>query len=907
MGLITLVLLSSICTNIAILLLWCSSCIAHSTSLSNETDRQALQAFKARITHDPFHVLSSWNDSVPYCDWQGLLCGGRRHPNRVIALYLGSQGLVGSVAPEIGNLSFLREIQLQNNSFHGEIPSQVSFLFRFHELFLDNNSFEGEIPPNISRCTNLIQLRLGYNNILGKIPVELGTLSKLQVLRLENNRLTGQIPPSFGNLSSLYQFLATENGLSRSIPNTLGQMKRLMHLMLGINNLSGTIPPTIYNLSLLSHFEVSANQIQGSLPPNLGFSLPNLVWLSIADNQFDGPIPNSISNLSKLESLFVSENNFSGKFAIHFGGLSKLTYLLMSENHLGTGEADDLSFITTMNNCTSLIVLELGANRFGGVLPNSIANLSTQLTWFSLSNNQIFGNIPIGIGNLVSLQHINLSVNLLEGSIPTSIGTLQNLHQLELFGNRLTGPIHVSFGNLTSLIVLYLEDNHLNGKIPSSIGKWKDMLFLNLSGNSFNGNISKEIFNFSNLIKLDVGRNHFIGSLPWKVGRLINLEILDVSKNMLSGEIPSSLGDCTSLEHLFMKGNLLQGSIPLSLGSLRGLQDLDLSHNNFSGFIPKYLGTFKFLHNLNISFNHLEGEVPVEGVFGNLNQVSIVGNNKLCGGIPELYFPICQTRRTKKDGKPHVFRLIVIICSCGGFLCLILLTYSLIICRRRKEIKESTIFLIGDHYFKISYSQLHKATDGFSVANLIGVGSFGSVYKGVLNYHGETIVAVKVFNINQRGAFKSFAAECEALRNIRHRNLVKILTSCSSVDFEGNEFIALVYEFMSGGNLESWLHPHANGGQGEQRHLNLEQRLNIAIDIATTLDYLHHHCHTQIIHCDLKPSNILLDDDLTAHVGDFGISRILSNVTGRSQNETSSIEIKGSIGYTTPGIVLLFY
>ncbi|XP_043719528.1 probable LRR receptor-like serine/threonine-protein kinase At3g47570 [Telopea speciosissima] len=182
---------------------------------------------------------------------------------------------------------------------------------------------------------------------------------------------------------------------------------------------------------------------------------------------------------------------------------------------------------------------------------------------------------------------------------------------------------------------------------------------------------------------------------------------------------------------------------------------------------------------------------------------------------------------------------------------------------------------------------------------MIGMGSFGSMYKRVLN-HGKTVVAIKVFNIRQRGASKSFKVECDSLRNIRHRNLVKILTSCSSIDFEDNDFKALVYEFMPGGSLERWLHPNENGIQDEQRHLNIVQRLNIAIDVATALDYLHHHCHMQIIHCDLKPSNIILDGDLTTHLGDFGISRILSKATNRSQNHTSLIGLKGSIGYIAP-------
>ncbi|XP_010257101.1 PREDICTED: probable LRR receptor-like serine/threonine-protein kinase At3g47570 [Nelumbo nucifera] len=105
---------------------------------------------------------------------------------------------------------------------------------------------------------------------------------------------------------------------------------------------------------------------------------------------------------------------------------------------------------------------------------------------------------------------------------------------------------------------------------------------------------------------------------------------------------------------------------------------------------------------------------------------------------------------------------------------------------------------------KVSYGDLFKATEGFSSGNLIGSGGYETVYKGIL--HSDTI-AVKVLNVQQRGASKSFMAECKAMRNIRHRNLIKIITVCSSMDFNGNDFKALVFEFMPNGSLEEWLHP----------------------------------------------------------------------------------------------------
>ncbi|KAG1360809.1 receptor kinase-like protein Xa21 [Cocos nucifera] len=202
-------------------------------------------------------------------------------------------------------------------------------------------------------------------------------------------------------------------------------------------------------------------------------------------------------------------------------------------------------------------------------------------------------------------------------------------------------------------------------------------------------------------------------------------------------------------------------------------------------------------------------------------------------------------------------------------------------------------------HIRVSHAELAKETDMFSPANLIGVGSFGSVYKGIMEWDDEKVVAIKILNLQQQGASSSFIAECEALRGIRHRNLVKIITACSSVDFRGNDFKALVLEFMENGSLEQWLHPEVNE-RCPMRNLNLEQRVSIAIDVASALDYLHHHRPVPIVHCDLKPSNILLDDDMTAHVSDFGLAKFLSESTDPLSVSASLVAIKGTVGYIAP-------
>ena len=145
--------------------------------LTNETDHQALLAIKDLIQGDPLDALSSWNHSIHFCNWQGVSCGHRHQ--RVTVLNLSSLALVGSVSPQIGNLTFLRMIDLANNTFHGEIPQELGKLFRLQYLMLSNNSLQGEFPTNMTHCSHLRVIGVFNNNLRGKIPIELGFLSNL--------------------------------------------------------------------------------------------------------------------------------------------------------------------------------------------------------------------------------------------------------------------------------------------------------------------------------------------------------------------------------------------------------------------------------------------------------------------------------------------------------------------------------------------------------------------------------------------------------------------------------------------------------------------------------------------------------------------------------------------------------
>ncbi|KAM6575425.1 hypothetical protein CsatA_023752 [Cannabis sativa] len=870
--------------------------VVMSNALGNETDRFALLKFKESVSNDPFGVLRSWNASNHFCSWNGVTCGHRHQ--RITNLTLRGYNLRGTISPYIKNLTFLRSINLINNSFSGEIPHQVCHLSRLRNLSLAINMLEGDLSAlNLSYCSNLRVISLSQNRFTRLIPSELGSLTKLFFLSLYSNKLVGEIPPSLANISSLELFSIGDNTLIGTVPKEFGKLKRLKLFSIESNNLSGTIPPSLYNISSLISLSIAGNLLEGTIPPYIGLQLSNLKEFHIGGNKFSGTIPESFSNASKLEILDVSENHLVGKVPASLGiNLPHLRILNLEQNHLGKNLPNSFDFIASLRNCSQMKILSLAYNNFRGPLPKSLANLSTQITYLYLGGNQISGTIPPTLKNLVNLILLAMESNLLEGVIPTSIGSLRSLQILDLKGNTLSGKIPSSFGNLTQISELSLSDNNLDGSITPNIADSLNLQFLELSQNSLSGTIPKEVFGFPSLLELDISQNSLNGSIPVEVGKLKTISVLDLSENKLSGEIPDTIGDCSGLESVSLRGNFFQGILPSSLASLKGLVYMDLSQNNLTGKIPKDLQTLKFLQYLNISFNELEGEVPDKGIFKNTTVISLVGNARLCGGVLEFQLPRCQAIIESKHGKKKDLKLIIIIiCVIASVLFVASLSFMF---WRRKSIRRSSLsnseLSTINFLSKVSYHSLHQATNGFSQSMMIGIGSFGSVYKGVLDQEGNE-VAIKVLNLNQKGASKSFIAECNALRNIRHRNLVKILTCCSSIDFNGNEFKALVFEYMTNGSLDKWLH-----GENQSRGLKFFQRLTIASDVASAICYLHNHCDDPIIHCDLKPSNVLLDNEMVAHVSDFGLATLIFNTNKMCETQSSTIGMKGTIGYAPP-------
>lgn len=197
---------------------------------------------------------------------------------------------------------------------------------------------------------------------------------------------------------------------------------------------------------------------------------------------------------------------------------------------------------------------------------------------------------------------------------------------------------------------------------------------------------------------------------------------------------------------------------------------------------------------------------------------------------------------------------------------------------------------VSDEYYfpkeGFTFHDLLEATGNFSENAVIGRGACGTVYKAIMS-DGE-LIAVKKLNSHGEGSsvYNSFHAEISTLGKIRHRNIVKLYGFCYHQDSN-----LLLYEYMANGSLGELLH-----GNRKACSLDWNTRYKIAFGAAEGLCYLHHDCKPQIIHRDIKSNNILLDETLEAHVGDFGLAKLIDLPHSRSMSA-----VAGSYGYIAPG------
>ncbi|GMY14103.1 probable L-type lectin-domain containing receptor kinase S.5 [Fagus crenata] len=216
------------------------------------------------------------------------------------------------------------------------------------------------------------------------------------------------------------------------------------------------------------------------------------------------------------------------------------------------------------------------------------------------------------------------------------------------------------------------------------------------------------------------------------------------------------------------------------------------------------------------------------------------------------------------------------------------IAFYLIMCRKHRERPEDAYPGLEDQIQgsslapqKFQLKELRKATDNFNPKYKLGKGGFGTVYKGLL---ANKEVAVKRVSKNSRQGKQEFIAEVTTIGSLHHKNL-----------------LLLVYEFMSNGSLDKYIYGDEKLGM-EEPVLSWEKRHIIIYGVAQALDYLHNGCDKRVLHRDIKASNIMLDSEFNARLGDFGLARTIQQ---RGKTHHTTIEIAGTLGYMAPETFLI--
>ncbi|CAB4285505.1 unnamed protein product [Prunus armeniaca] len=675
--------------------------------------------------------------------------------------------------------------------------------------------------------------------------------------------------------------------------------------------LNGTIPREIGNLSLAKEIDFSENFLSGDIPFELS-KIAGLQLLYLFENQLTGVIPDELTTLTNLTRLDLSINFLTGSIPTGFQYMTELMMLQLFHNFLSGIIPQGLGVYSP------LWVVDLSENLLTGRIPRHLCRNSIMIL-LNLESNRLTGNIPTDITGCKSLVQLRLVGNNLTGTFPSEMCKLPNLSTVELGQNKFSGAIPPEIGNCRTLQRLHLSGNYFAFELPREIGNLSQLVTFNVSSNLLSGRVPPEIFNCRMLQRLDLSNNNFSDALPSEIGTLSQLELLKLSENNLSGNIPGAVGNLLRLTELQMGGNSFSGVIPPELGALSSLQiALNLSYNNLSGEIPPQLGnlilleflllnnnnltgdipgsfeSLKSLLGCNFSFNGLTGPIPRLALFQNMPANSFFGNKGLCGGPlgdcgtppSSLSFPQDMVKKSSLLGK-----IVAIISAAIGGVSLILIVVLIYVMRRPVDVaslqEKPCSSPVLDTYFSskagFTFQDLVMVTENFDESFEIGRGACGTVYKAVLPT-GHTIAVKKVIS-NREGnnVDNSFHAEILTLGKIRHRNIVKLYGFCYH---QGSNL--LLYEYMERGSLGELLH-------GTSCSLDWITRFMIALGAAQGLAYLHHDCKPMIFHRDIKSNNILLDDKFEAHVGDFGLAKVIDMPQSKSMSA-----VAGSYGYIAP-------
>ncbi|ONK77159.1 uncharacterized protein A4U43_C02F3700 [Asparagus officinalis] len=803
-------------------------------------DLLGLIVFKSSLL-DPTSSLSSWTqDSDDPCNWAHIKC----HPEsrRVVEISLSSLGLSGKLSRSLLNLQSLQKLSLSNNNFTGFLIPDLTQLPNLTHIDLSSNGLIGEIPTKFfSQCESLVDVNLAGNKLYGQVPSSIGSCWNLVSFNVSSNHLSGSLPDGVLSLSSLESFDVSKNFIVGEIPDGIGKMTSLRSVDFSGNLMSGGIPDSMWKLWMLSYLNLGSNSFSGRVPDWIG----EMKWLRVLDfseNGFDGSIPDSIGDLKFLQSL-----NFSGNGLV--GNLPE-----------------------SMRDCSSLLEADFSRNHLMGELPSWLFELG--------------------------LQKIFISGNKFSGKVQFSNSLGQSLLELDLSGNEFSGEIPMEIGGLWKLELLNLSANLFSGGIPSSLGELKSLEVVDLSVNRLNG------------------------SIPLEIAGAASLQELRLQKNFLNGGIPSQIGNCSSLTSLILSQNKLTGSIPTSLANLTNLETVDLSFNSLQGSLPKNLSNLPHLLSFNISHNNFSGPIPPSNFFNTIPPSSLSGNPGLCGSAVNISCPgvlpkpiVLNPNSSSQNPNTNsgitsanirhkkIILSISAIVAIGAAALIVLGIITITILNLHARSHSSSPSAAGlappsdysgspantdansGKLVMFSGDKPEFASGAHTILNKeseLGRGGFGTVYKTVLP-DGRPVAIKKLTVSSLVKSQAEFEREIKKIGKMRHPNLVSLQGYYWTPSLQ-----LLIYEFVSGESLHKVLHENSAA-----QSLTWNERFDIIVATAKSLAHLHRH---NIIHYNLKSSNVLIDGSGEPKVGDYGLARLLPML----DRYVLSNKIQSALGYMAP-------
>ncbi|KAL9316442.1 hypothetical protein ACSQ67_017443 [Phaseolus vulgaris] len=414
----------------------------------------ALRTIKGSLI-DTNGNLSNWDRGDPCTsNWTGVMCLDTTH--------LLNMNLSGTLAPEIGRLSYLEVLDFMWNDITGSIPKEIGFINPLKLLLLNGNQLTGELPEELGFLPFLIRFQIDQNNITGPIPLSFAKLNTTVHFHMNNNSLSGKIPPQLSSLGSL------------------------LHLLLDNNKLTGDLPS---ELSEMPSLKILAGQGQ----------MIALTRFNIHLSQFVLPSPSSHQILEFIPSIFqLDNNNFGGNSIPHsYANMSKLIKLSLRNCNL-QGPIPDLSTIPR------LTYLDLSFNQFNESIPTN--KLSDNITTIDLSNNDLIGTIPSYFSRLPRLQKLSIANNSLNGSVPSTIWQDRILNGSEML-HLLEGNPMCSNNNTLAQFCGSESDSSINGNFSVSCPTQACPLPMNIQWTVSVLPRCSHVFNTSEVLRL---RNLFL-------------------------------------------------------------------------------------------------------------------------------------------------------------------------------------------------------------------------------------------------------------------------------------------------------------------------------------------------------------------------------------------------------------